>query len=122
MRIVKALILAVVAVLLVALAVANRESVVFSLDPFNPAAPNVVLTVPLYWLIFAALAIGVIVGGLFGGFRVFAARRAARREAREASFWKAEAERLRARVEAAATGPSVAGSPATLPAPAARAA
>ena len=122
MRIIKALILVVVAVLLVALAVANRQTVMFSLDPFEPAAPAVVLTVPLYWIVFAALALGVIAGGLFAGLRTFAARRAARRETREAAFWKAEAERLRARVDAQATPASVAGSPASLPAPASRAA
>src|SRR5258705_2500260 len=52
------------AVILIALAVANRELVAFTLDPFNPGNPALTLTLPLFIFLFLALAIGMIVGSL----------------------------------------------------------
>ncbi|MER8608473.1 DUF1049 domain-containing protein [Mesorhizobium sp. M1233] len=52
------------AVILIALAVANREPVAFTLDPFNPGNPALTLTMPLFIFLFRALAIGMIVGSL----------------------------------------------------------
>lgn len=52
------------AVILIALAVANRELVAFTLDPFNPGNPTLTLTLPLFIFLFLALAIGMIVGSL----------------------------------------------------------
>ncbi|BCG85904.1 hypothetical protein MesoLj113c_20140 [Mesorhizobium sp. 113-3-9] len=52
------------AIILVALAVANRELVAFTLDPFNPGNPKLTLTLPLFIFLFLALAIGMIVGSL----------------------------------------------------------
>jgi len=48
---------------IVVLAVANRAPVTLVLDPFG-ADPAMVLTLPLYALVFAALAAGVVIGGL----------------------------------------------------------
>lgn len=45
------------------LAVANRQAVRFSLDPFSSSAPAVALDMPLYLLIFVAFVAGVLVGG-----------------------------------------------------------
>lgn len=50
------------AVVLIALAVANRESVAFTLDPFNPGNPALTLQLPLFVLLFLALVIGLLVG------------------------------------------------------------
>jgi uncharacterized integral membrane protein len=52
------------AIILIALAVANRELVAFTLDPFNPGNPKLTLTLPLFIFLFLALAIGMIVGSL----------------------------------------------------------
>ena len=52
------------AVLLIALAVANRELVAFTLDPFNPGNPRLTLSLPLFIFLFLALAVGMIVGSL----------------------------------------------------------
>lgn len=52
------------AVILVALAVANRASVAFTLDPFNPGNPLLTWQLPLFVLLFAAAAIGLIVGSM----------------------------------------------------------
>ncbi|MBZ9677403.1 DUF1049 domain-containing protein [Mesorhizobium sp. ES1-1] len=52
------------AIILVALAVANRELVAFTLDPFNPGNPKLTLSLPLFIFLFLALAVGMIVGSL----------------------------------------------------------
>ena len=44
-------------------AVANREPVVFSLDPFS-SEPGFVLSLPLYLLVFLTFFLGVVLGGM----------------------------------------------------------
>ncbi|NWH07104.1 MAG: hypothetical protein HXY22_00365 [Alphaproteobacteria bacterium] len=56
------------AIIAAALAVANRVAVTVSLDPFSLASPAIAFTLPLYQLIFGALALGVILGLLARGF------------------------------------------------------
>ncbi len=46
-----------------ALAIANRQSVVFSLDPFSSDHPALAFSLPLYLLMFFALALGIVLGG-----------------------------------------------------------
>lgn len=75
------------AILAVALAVANRKPVTLSLDPFAPDHPAVSVTLPLFAIIFAAVIVGVIAGGVVtwarqGRYRKEA--RAARREQKRA--------------------------------------
>lgn len=55
--------LLVVAAVTVVLAVANRAPVTLTVDPFG-ADPAYSLTLPLYAVIFAAVAAGVLLGGL----------------------------------------------------------
>jgi uncharacterized integral membrane protein len=62
-KIVTALVLVVLALVLVAFAVANRQLVTVSLDPFDQADPAPVATLPLYLVIFALLIGGVVLGG-----------------------------------------------------------
>lgn len=45
-------------------AVANHQSVVFSLDPFSPDASALSFSAPLFLLLFAAVAAGVLLGGV----------------------------------------------------------
>jgi hypothetical protein len=45
------------AIVLIALAVANRELVAFTLDPFNPGNPALTVQLPLFVLLFFALII-----------------------------------------------------------------
>lgn len=66
-------------IVIVALAVANRRPVPLSFDPFS-ATSTLVVQVPLFAIVFAALIVGVILGGMavwFGQHRF-------RREARQA--------------------------------------
>jgi uncharacterized integral membrane protein len=88
------LVLIPLAVVIVMFAVANREAVTVSFDPFDPAHPAYSLKLPLYALIFALVAIGVLVGGIAAWLRQSRWRMRARRA-------EAEARDLRNRLDAA---------------------
>jgi len=50
------------AIILITLAVANRDAVAFTLDPFHPGNPALTLKLPLFVFLFFALVVGLIVG------------------------------------------------------------
>ena len=77
-----------IAVVAVTLAVANRKPVTLSLDPFNPEAPALAVSLPLFAVVFGALIVGVIAGGTVVWLRQGRARkeaRAARKALKEAA-------------------------------------
>ncbi len=84
------------AIILVVLAVANRHSVVLSFDPFDTVSPALSVSVPLFVLLFATLAIGVVIGGFAVWLRQGRWRRQARHERGEADRLRREVERRRA--------------------------
>lgn len=83
-----------VAVVLVALAIANRHSVQLILDPFRPEAPAMSLVLPFYAYLFVALVVGVVLGGAATWVTQRHWRRSARVKTHEARRWHAEADRL----------------------------
>jgi uncharacterized integral membrane protein len=84
-KIIAALVLVPLAVVIIAFAVANRQSVTLSLDPFSASAPAASLTLPLFALLIAALIVGVIAGGVAAWLGQGKWRRRARRQEREAN-------------------------------------
>jgi uncharacterized integral membrane protein len=64
---------------IVAFAVANRQTVIVSFDPFSQVSPAYAATVPLFAVIFAALILGVLIGGFAAWLRQGNWRRMARR-------------------------------------------
>ncbi len=72
------------AIVLVALAVANRELVAFTIDPFNPGNPALTYTLPFFVFLFAALILGMLVGSLATWFRQGRYRKLARQRGVEA--------------------------------------
>jgi uncharacterized integral membrane protein len=62
-KIVTMLIVVPLAVVIIAFAVANRQSVTVSFDPFSTTTPAYAMTLPLFALIFVLLILGVLVGG-----------------------------------------------------------
>lgn len=109
-RIASVLVSLVVAALLVTLAVANRHPVDLKLDPFNPEAPVLAISLPFFGYLFAMLILGVILGGVATWMSQGKWRRAARNRTQEALRWKAEAERLvRERDQRVAQGHSAPG-------------
>jgi uncharacterized membrane protein YciS (DUF1049 family) len=93
---IKGIILLPIAILVVLLAVANRHPVLISFDPFTAEAPEISLTLPLFAIIFAAVMLGVVVGGIGAWLSQADNRRARRQSQREASRLRAEIERARA--------------------------
>jgi hypothetical protein len=80
---------------LVAFAVANRNAVTVSLDPFSKAEPAVAVTLPLYQLVFAILILGVVVGGVATWLGQGGWRRLARRLERDLAALRTELDGLR---------------------------
>ena len=91
------------AAVIVAFAVANRQLVTVSFDPFASVNPAYAATVPLFILIFVLVILGVIVGGAAAWLRQAHWRRAARKLDAEARLLRQElaASRNRFATEAA---------------------
>jgi len=93
------------AIVAAALSVANREAIVLSFDPFGGAAPHWSVELPLFILLFATLALGILLGGVATWIGQGKWRRAARAERANAARLRQDVERLRERVT---TGPALA--------------
>jgi len=92
-RMVAVLILVPLAVVLIALAVANRGTTSFTLDPFNPGNPALTMQAPLFFLLFAALAIGLVLGSMVTWLRQGRYRKQARQRSIEVEAARASAAR-----------------------------
>ena len=97
------------AIVLIALAVANRGMVAFTVDPFNPGNPALTVTLPFFIFLFAALALGLLVGAFITWVRQGRYRKLARQRG-------AEAENLRQAVARPPAAPAAPAGPA-LPTP-----
>ena len=75
----KALILAPLALIIVAFAVANRQTIAVSFDPFDATHPAYRVAMPLFILIFLLMIVGVIIGGVAAWLRQARWRRAVSR-------------------------------------------
>ena len=78
-KIITAIIVVPLAAILIAFAVANRNLVTVSFDPFSSTAPAYAATLPLFAIILAVLILGVLVGGIAAWIRQGKWRRSARR-------------------------------------------
>lgn len=88
-----------VAIVAVTLAVANRHAVTVTLDPFNSENPALGFAAPLFLVIFASIAFGVLLGGVSSWFGQGYWRAEAREKRREARRWRHEAGRLRVAID-----------------------
>lgn len=96
-RFLKGLVLLPIAVVVILLAVANRGPVSLSFDPFSEV-PAITATLPLYAVLFGAVALGIVVGGIFTWLGQGRARRTARSRGRTVRRLEEETARLRAAV------------------------
>ena len=78
------------ALVLISFAVANRQMVTVSLDPFDQENPALVFSQPLYLLIFAVLIVGVVLGGCAAWLRQRRWRARARRAETQVSALRAK--------------------------------
>ena len=104
-KIVWTIILIPLALVLVALCVANKDPVTVSFDPFGAGDPALALRQPLYALMLALLGVGVIVGGIAAWLMQGKWRSKARRAERELAAERSAADRLREQVTATAPHP-----------------
>jgi uncharacterized integral membrane protein len=93
------LILVPLAIVILMFAVANREIVTVSFDPFNTRTPAAAISVPLFVLIFVLVILGVMIGGVAAWLRQSAYRRAARRRDADVSALRHEIETLNTKLE-----------------------
>jgi uncharacterized integral membrane protein len=94
-KIALALILVPLAILIVTFAVANRQFVSLSFDPFDQAHPAFAQSLPLWVLMLALLIVGVVLGGAAAWFNQHKWRRAARSAEREARELRTEVDLLK---------------------------
>src|SRR5262245_9658095 len=92
---VAALVLIPLAILIVLLALGNRQAVTLSLDPLLSDKPMLAVTQPLFILLLAALLAGVIVGGIAAWVRQRRWRQAARHAQDEARAARTERDALK---------------------------
>lgn len=118
-KIVTALILVPIAIVFIAFAVANRQTVVVSLDPFDQAHPALAVSLPLFALILLLLIGGVILGGVAAWIRQSKWRRAARQAEWEARELRSELHRLKQHAEMPASARTDYSPQLTIPPPAA---
>jgi uncharacterized integral membrane protein len=94
-KIIAAVILVPLAVVIIAFAIANRQIVTVSLDPFSAEHPAASLTLPLFALVIVLLVVGVLIGGIAAWLRQSRWRRTARRLEREIADLHIEIEALK---------------------------
>jgi len=104
-KIVTAIIIVPLAVIFTVFAVANRQTVTVSFDPFSSASPAYAATLPLFAVIFAVLILGVLIGGIAAWLRQGKWRRSARRLDGEVRALHDEIETIRRRFGTAAQPP-----------------
>jgi uncharacterized integral membrane protein len=103
LRFLKLLFLLPVGVALVIFGVANRSAVTLVLEPFSPAGQGLAFALPLYVVLFAALALGVVLGSFVTWFSQGRYRRAGREARREAERLASENSRLKTALPATAS-------------------
>jgi uncharacterized integral membrane protein len=96
-KIVTAIVVIPLAAVIIAFAVANRQTVTVSFDPFSLANPAYAATLPLFVVLFVVLILGVLVGGIAAWIRQGKWRRAARRLDGEVRALHDEIESIRRR-------------------------
>ena len=90
-----ALVLIPLGVFFVIFAVANRQLVTVSFDPFNSVTPTVAVTLPLFVVIIVFTMLGVLAGGMATWFRQGRWRRSARQHEAEARQMRTQLADLR---------------------------
>ncbi len=109
MKVLKLLVLVPIAVVILAFAIANRHGVTVSFDPLSSVdASGATVTLPLFVILFLALIVGVILGGVATWLTQGHYRRRARAARDEAENWREEARRARAQPAGTASGRALA--------------
>ena len=92
----KAIILIPLALVAVAFAVANKEPVGVSFDPFAAGVTDFKIDTPLFFVVFASLILGVLLGGVATWIGQRRHRRAERMHRRDVERLRSDIDRMRA--------------------------
>ena len=96
-RFLKAIIIILAFIVLVAWAIPNHQPVTVSFNPFDSSDPELAVAVPLYLVAFAVLIVGVVLGGFAAWLMQGKRRRIATRLAAENVMIRAELAYLKGR-------------------------
>ena len=91
-----------IALILLALAVANRQQVALNWNPFTPDFPGHQITAPMFVFLFVVFALGMIVGSMATWLKQSRYRRQAKVKEAEVEEWRYKADRERERAQALA--------------------
>ncbi|KGD86482.1 LapA family protein [Rhizobium sp. YS-1r] len=89
-KIISLLILVPLGIVLIVLAVANRQMAILALNPFRPADSVLSVSAPFFVFLFLAVLIGMVIGSAATWWSQGKYRKQARAEAREAVKWQKE--------------------------------
>ena len=92
-------------IVLIVLAVANRQVVTLALNPFRPEDGVLSVSAPFFLFLFVALMFGMLIGSAATWWAQGKYRKQARKEAREVIRWQAEADRHKAAAVQATNSP-----------------
>jgi uncharacterized integral membrane protein len=81
-----------IAIVVIALSVANRNVVPLTFDPFTPGNPLLTISAPLFMYLFASLLAGLIIGSLITWLAQSKHRKAARQAAADVAMLRREAQ------------------------------
>lgn len=102
-KIVNALVILPLAIIFVVFAVANRQLITLSFDPFDASDPALGVTMPLFIVIIAAAIFGVMAGSIATWFGQHRWRKAAKQNEAEARHARTQLADLRERMQAQAS-------------------
>lgn len=94
-KLINILLLLPLAIILIIMSVANRQSVTLALNPFNPEDAFLSFSAPFFVFVFASIIVGVMLGSIATWASQGKHRKKARREANSAAKWHTEADKLR---------------------------
>lgn len=102
-KIIRVVIFIPIAIVLILLSIANRQSATLALNPFEPTDQVLSISGPFFVFIFIALMLGMVLGSFITWFKQGKYRQKARAEAAESEKWHTEADRQKEKAESLAT-------------------
>ncbi|MBB4348881.1 MULTISPECIES: lipopolysaccharide assembly protein LapA domain-containing protein [Rhizobiaceae] len=96
-RIVSLVVFVPIGIVLIVLAVANRQVVTLALNPFRPQDSILSVSAPFFVFVFLAILVGMVIGASVTWWKQGHYRRQARVEAKEAVKWQKEHKAIAAR-------------------------
>lgn len=88
-----------IAIILVVLSIANRQTIDLALNPFEPSDPILSVSAPFFVYLFVMLMIGMAIGSFMTWLSQGRHRKRARAEAAESHKWHVEADRQKAKAD-----------------------